>query len=287
MTRDIAFETLAERLNQILIESDTPAESNRKSKLVIGIDFGTTYTGVAYSHTSIEVQASTFDWTVEQVRDRIIAVRNWPNADPMYSEKARTILAYQSGAVVAWGGSVKPAHITQIAYFKLGLQETVRDHYKTSHSQLDGFLKDHNWRHPDLPTKEALDYASDYIKAVHKYVMEEILPSHLGKEFMANQSLRYVITVPAIWSDKAKDLTRRAAAAAGIPGKDLDLVTEPEAAALYCSTLCNEVNLSNGDRFLICDAGGGTVVSSFPFPKSIDCLGFDFLWNCDETTISH
>jgi hypothetical protein len=255
-----AFDLLAARLNRLLNEPEVEAESDGKSKLVIGIDFGTTYTGAAYSHTSIDIKASTFDWTVEQVRDRIFAIRNWPNADPMYPEKARTILAYQNGSVVAWGGSVKPAHSTQIAYFKLGLQDTVRDHYKTANSELEGFLKDHNWRHPDLPTKQALDYASDYIKAIHKHIMEEILPAHLGKEFMANQSIRYVLTVPAIWSDKAKDLTRRAAASAGIPEKDLDLVTEPEAAALYCSTLCNEVNLSNGDRFLICDAGGGTVV---------------------------
>jgi hypothetical protein len=38
------------------------------------------------------------------------------------------------------------------------------------------------------------------------------------------------------------------------------LITEPEAAALYCATLCKEVDLKIGNRFLICDAGGGTVV---------------------------
>jgi hypothetical protein len=73
--------------------------------------------------------------------------------------------------------------------------------------------------------------------------------------------LAYVITVPAIWKDSAKDLTRQAAVSAGIPRDNLELITEPEAAALYCATMCTEVNLSDGDCFLVCDAGGGTVVS--------------------------
>jgi len=72
--------------------------------------------------------------------------------------------------------------------------------------------------------------------------------------------IAYVITVPAIWKDSAKALTRQAAEQAGIPKKDLDLVTEPEAAALYCATLCVEADLQDGDRFIVCDAGGGTVV---------------------------
>src|SRR5579864_3174404 len=46
------------------------------------------------------------------------------------------------------------------------------------------------------------------------------------------------------------------------------LITEPEAAALYCATLCRQVDLKVGNRFLICDAGGGTVVCipEMPFP---------------------
>lgn len=38
-------------------------------------------------------------------------------------------------------------------------------------------------------------------------------------------------------------------------------ITEPEAAALYRATLCNETCLRERDRFLVCDASGGTVVA--------------------------
>lgn len=46
-------------------------------------------------------------------------------------------------------------------------------------------------------------------------------------------NLQFILTVPAVWSDKAKDATMQAACLAGIPSQDLFLVSEPEAAAVY------------------------------------------------------
>lgn len=57
---------------------------------------------------------------------------------------------------------------------------------------------------------------------------------------------------------------REAMLAAGIlnpddPPERLALVSEPEAAALYCERQCNSWDLGVGDKFMIVDAGGGTV----------------------------
>ncbi|KAG0087796.1 hypothetical protein BGZ93_010744, partial [Podila epicladia] len=106
------------------------------------------------------------------------------------------------------------------------------------------------------------DAISDYLKALHEYAAGEI-EQELGKRF-TRERFRYCLTVPAMWSDKAKDIMRRAAIRAGLIREDdhpdrLMLVSEPEAAALYCEKSCKEYNLKHGDRFLICDAGGGTV----------------------------
>lgn len=90
---------------------------------------------------------------------------------------------------------------------------------------------------------------------------DTFLRTQFGEEFLRNQQMCYIITVPAIWSDSAKDLTRQAACRAGFPDDSLVLISEPEAAALYCATTCKEMDLIDGDRFLVCDAGGGTVVS--------------------------
>ena len=70
------------------------------------------------------------------------------------------------------------------------------------------------------------------------------------------------LTVPAMWSDKAKSTMREAAIKAGLITETdhrdrLMLISEPEAAALYCEKKCDQFNLRHGDRFMICDAGGG------------------------------
>ena len=244
----------------------TRLRDDLQTKLVVAIDFGTTFTGVAYAHSTAELSNIT-PLNPEQIRDKITVVKSWPNVQNYYSEKTPTSLAYQDGTVIAWGGRVKPSHDIKISNFKLGLQQGIRNHYlpttnstSTGPSSLEGFLTDSNWRHASLPSKTPVDFAADYIKEVHDFVLREVLPKDFGNAFLANQRIKYVLTVPAIWTDKAIDLTKTAAVRSGIPEEDLILVTEPEAAALYCSTLCHEVDLKDKDRFLICDAGGGTVV---------------------------
>ena len=50
---------------------------------------------------------------------------------------------------------------------------------------------------------------------------------------MQSMDVQYILTVPAVWSDKVKDLTKQAACHAGIPEADFYLLSEPEAAAIY------------------------------------------------------
>lgn len=238
-----------------------------KTKLVVAIDFGTTFTGVAYAHSTTNLLTAGSTLTPEQVRDKITVVKNWPNVQSSYAEKVPTVVAYENGKLVAWGARVKSTHSTQISHFKLGLQAGARKHYGTSEkdeSALGGFLLDSDWRHPLLPNIQPIDYATDYLREVRNYINEHVFPKNFGQGFLDHQDIKYVLTVPAIWKDKARDQTKRAAMNAGFSEEDLTLVTEPEAAALYCSTLCHEVELKDGDCFLICDAGGGTVVWS-PF----------------------
>ena len=70
--------------------------------------------------------------------------------------------------------------------------------------------------------------------------------------------------MPAIWSDEAKAMMREAVIQAGIineedPLNRLDLISEPEAAAAYCENKYHSWNLTDGNIFMIVDAGGGTV----------------------------
>jgi molecular chaperone DnaK (HSP70) len=236
------------------------------SDLVIGIDFGTTFTGVAYAHTNRGAHIASSNSDMRSAVEKVSVVKSWPSTSSHFAEKTPTLLSYHTNPPT-WGGNVKPKDEPRVGHFKLGLQENVASHYARrsgplASSVLGGYLTDHNWKHPALPAKRAVDFSCDYLTCLVHHLKKQVLPSRYGESFLHNQQISYVITVPAIWSDKAKDLTRQAALAAGIPRKKLTLITEPEAAALFCASLCEEVDLQEGDRFLICDAGGGTVVCS-------------------------
>jgi molecular chaperone DnaK (HSP70) len=231
-----------------------PGQSSSSSKLIIAIDFGTTFTGVAYYSSSKTLPAAVPDLLNSDVPTNITVIRNWPSQDGQYVEKTPTVVTY-STKPMTWGGSVKPRH-EKIANFKLGLEPEIERYYSR-----DGSDTSMRFTTPEGVNKKPVEITADYLTCVLRYVHEACFPAQFGADFLSKRQMDYIITVPAIWSDRAKSLTRQATVKAGIPEDRLVLVTEPEAAALYCATTCAEVDLDDGDRFLICDAGGGTVVS--------------------------
>ena len=253
--------------------ADSPDDNQAKSSFVIGIDFGTTYSGAAYCafNSSGAVRGSLVE--MRNIANTISVVKTWPNQTNFFTEKTPTALAYTQEPPT-WGWSVKATDDPRVEFFKLGLEEDAALHYsarsRNSETVLGGYLADPNWTHPKLPEKRAIHYATDYLSRLNHHLSTQVFVNRFGANFLQNQQLSYVITVPAIWSDKAKELTRKAAVMAGIRSESLTLITEPEAAALYCATLCDEVDLGPGDRFLICDAGGGTVVYPLqPIPERL------------------
>lgn len=82
-----------------------------------------------------------------------------------------------------------------------------------------------------------------------------------------SDDILWVLTVPAIWSDQAKQFMREAAIQAGIRDDHLVLALEPESAALLCKHLAltkkaGDINVQMfeaGSKFMVVDCGGGTV----------------------------
>lgn len=63
-----------------------------------------------------------------------------------------------------------------------------------------------------------------------------------------------------MWSDAAQAKTRACAENAGMGvGSSLQIVSEPEAAAIYALDAMDPHHIKKGDTFVLCDAGGGTV----------------------------
>lgn len=97
--------------------------------------------------------------------------------------------------------------------------------------------------------------------------MDEIKNQFINIEL---NEIKWVITVPAIWSDPAKAFMRRAAMKAGIDSEMLTIALEPEAAALYIKHIPIEKRVDEskegvlqvfcpGTKYIIVDAGGGTI----------------------------
>lgn len=78
--------------------------------------------------------------------------------------------------------------------------------------------------------------------------------------WVESSKITYILTVPAIWSDSARNLMIQAAERAGYGSHrvNFNFVSEPEAAAAYTLKVVQPNNLKLGDTFIICDAGGGT-----------------------------
>jgi molecular chaperone DnaK (HSP70) len=235
-------------------------------KIIVGIDFGTTFSGVAY----LDIDDDFHTLNGAQKADRITIIMQWPSTNSSFAEKIPTRLSYAQRPPV-WGGDVKEDsqehQDMMVEHFKLGLDRHSKSHYVTSTTPRIGakfeFLHNPDFIHPRIPGKKAVDFTAEYLERLLHFVRTDHLPSKFTQEVRLNIS--YVITVPAIWSDSAKSLTREAAIRAGIPGLQLELISEPEAAAVYCATKHDPLGIAEKQKFMICDAGGGTVV----YPRTL------------------
>ncbi|KAF5516035.1 Heat shock 70 kDa protein 12B [Colletotrichum siamense] len=211
--------------------------------LVIGIDFGTTCSGVAWA-------------TVADFAGDAIKLVSWPYSD-QEEGKVPTELHYENGKVM-WGYDI-PLEVEPVRWFKLLLvkDEDLSAELRESESLIRArkYLRQ--------TRKRAVDLIADYLRALFQHTLHTIQKAR-GESVVDALRFHVVITVPAIWKDYARQGMGEAARLAGImdfrsAGQTiLTFAPEPEAAAL--STLSEPGrNPKKDEVFIICDAGGGTV----------------------------
>ncbi|XP_071126853.1 heat shock 70 kDa protein 12A-like isoform X2 [Mytilus edulis] len=116
---------------------------------------------------------------------------------------------------------------------------------------------------------KAVDVFAAVIKYFKDHLLKHFKDRHDDKEYLNNNDIHWVITVPAIWDLKAKQFMKDAALKAGISGDQLTLALEPEAASLYCRKVPVSVEttkdggkaiaaMQNGSQYIVFDQGGGT-----------------------------
>ncbi|XP_052761061.1 heat shock 70 kDa protein 12B-like [Mya arenaria] len=106
------------------------------------------------------------------------------------------------------------------------------------------------------------------IKYLREHLLEEVTSQKRG---IKETEILYVLTVPAIWDDNAKRFMRDAAVAAKIDPDRLKLALEPECASIWCETLGTDVKGAvaiAGSQYMVVDLGGGTADISVHERKS-------------------
>ncbi|KAK3725350.1 hypothetical protein LTR37_000320 [Vermiconidia calcicola] len=171
-----------------------------------------------------------------------------------------TVLYYdQHQQVVGWGPDIAEA-LAPTGYPKPGVQKV--EWFKLQLMMSGNTYIDPINLPPLPPGKSEVDVAADYLFKLRQ-AMRNQLQKTLGEVFNREErNIRYFLTVPAIWNEAGKAATRAAAIQAGFLRDENDnrltLITEPEAAAMFCSKT-GLLNLKVHDAVLIVDCGGGTV----------------------------
>ncbi|KUJ08980.1 uncharacterized protein LY89DRAFT_701518 [Mollisia scopiformis] len=175
--------------------------SGPKDQLVIAIDFGTTFSGIAYAFR-------------KDAKPDVMSIMDWPGLEGFQQPKVPTILSYDAinKSSFTWGAQKHKNDILRGVKLLLDLDQPRPTYLAESVAKAD--LQELG--------KSAVDVAADYLGAMYKHAMT-VISSKMPIEYLALCDQQFVLSVPAVWSDKAKNLTLRV-----------------------------------GDAFVICDAGGGT-----------------------------
>ncbi|KAK6501249.1 hypothetical protein TWF481_009090 [Arthrobotrys musiformis] len=238
-----------------------------REQLIVAIDFGTTYSGIAFCHSN-----------QKELRD-IEVVTTWSNNG--IAPKVPTEIRYVEGRTPLWGAEAslacerRQAANSAIIYNRFKLLLDVRGGSGLYRFLLGSrsFTKSQETDEIKLPPgKSAINISTDYLRLLYQELMQKILRRRIP-ETLDITPIHFIFTVPAIWGHQAQSATKISATRAGFgsrPSDSMSLVSEPEAAALFVLKAMHEVNfsristravpsLARGDTFVVCDAGGGTV----------------------------
>ncbi|KXT06443.1 hypothetical protein AC578_6080 [Pseudocercospora eumusae] len=257
-----AMETSTNFSNLSLGDPDLTVPLPPEDRLIVGVDFGTTYSGVAAVYSATP--------------DDIDIIKTWPGGNGITSDKVPTEIAYDidgknvidnqpkaelnghgnangngvSPKTIRWGFQFRPEE-SRLRCIKLFLDRNQKLPHFVSPLETAAQLRNSE--------RTVMDAVTDYLTKIYEHTMEAMTRRY-GEGFIKSTKVDFVLTVPAVWSDAAKNATLQAAERAGMGSRhELKLISEPEAAAVYTLKTIQPSGLRVGDNYVVCDAGGGTV----------------------------
>ncbi|XP_022802754.1 heat shock 70 kDa protein 12A-like [Stylophora pistillata] len=225
----------------------------------VAIDFGTTYSGFAFSFNK------------DDGEDAIFMNRDWENEQGHRTSKTPTCLLLKpdlSFDSFGYKAEEKYANLNNLSEEK---EYMFFRHFK---------MLLHNDESLNLNTKIAaangkLFHAKQVFAHSIRFLKEQalnIIRQETRDDGYKMGDIQWVLTVPAIWTPRAKQFMRQAAYEAGLGSSEnpeqLIIALEPEAAALFCTekylermgVVSFEGQLSQPNvHYMVVDIGGGTL----------------------------
>ncbi|CAG8498590.1 176_t:CDS:2 [Paraglomus occultum] len=219
----------------------TPNLAEKDIRVVVGIDFGTTFSGFALANKANPGIIETHE--------------TWP--DRKGHLKTNTALQYdEKWNVTKWGAPALASRPKRKKNSAAAVETKPVELFKLHLGEIEHSKK------PPLPI--GLDFRkaiTDYLRQLSKLIKDTLKTRWPGLEF--DRHVLKVMTVPAEYNEKARYTLRTCAYEAGLidtmNSEHLEFTPEPEAAAIYCIKVLKEHSLQKENSFLIVDCGGGTV----------------------------
>ncbi|XP_052674336.1 heat shock 70 kDa protein 12A-like [Crassostrea angulata] len=224
------------------------------SLLVAAIDFGTTFSGYAFSFLH--------DYNRDPLK---ISANTWTaGVGNLVSLKTSTCILFDSTQKFHSFG-----YEAEEKYSNLALDDQHHDWYFFKRFKMmlyskmgltrKTLLEDDKGKRMEAMKvfSSAIGYLKDHMLTTCKKQLTDIEQS----------DIMWVLTVPAIWTDSSKQFMREAAEKVGICADKLMIALEPEAASLYCMHQPVQKDNENftfgvfksGAKYMVVDAGGGTI----------------------------
>ncbi|XP_062583858.1 heat shock 70 kDa protein 12A-like [Saccostrea cucullata] len=230
--------------------AESPSKTVHAKKLVASIDIGTAYTGYAYSFNKKPYDITVRKWTA----DGVVSPKA-PSSVLLTPQLTFDSFGYEAerkfSDLFAKKGH-KDWHFVQS--FKMALNEKQKFDIN--------FLTITDIQNHFVPATAVFTGVIGYLK---RDLMEQL---QNGGHRCKMDDIQFVVTVPAIWSDAAKQAMADYSAWIGIKKENLIIAYEPEVAALHCLAIpANQVTVRTKENiammfqpgccFLVLDLGGG------------------------------
>lgn len=217
--------------------------------VIVGIDFGTAYSGIAYAYSA---DPST--------------IRYGAPTEASMQTKTPTVLLKMSDGTWKFGNDAYTAYNDLLLQSETGkVEEPLFKGFKMALKDKSSGFETLQALSTNGDAHSLMDLVVQSLTFLKDCAIDKVCGEHgSALNIKGASDVQWVLTVPAIWTEFGKAFMRRAAFRAGLmapeQSDDLMLVLEPEAAALAVQegTMSMEI-FKQGSQFMVLDCGGGTI----------------------------